>query len=116
MAHERRLRSEDRMSTNVEALQSGDITKIGVGIIIALVVIGALLSLVITAIIGRLIILVVVVALGVFVWAQRSSIQNKVDDVKHGHVSSCQFDKTFFGVHVTAPQSLVAECMKNLSK
>ena len=84
--------------SSVEALQSTDITKIGIGVIIALVVIGALISLVVTAIVGRLIILVVVVVLGFFVWQQRSSIQNKVDDFKNGHVASCQFDKSFFGI------------------
>ena len=103
------------MST-VEALQSTDVTKIGIGVIIALVVVGALMSLVITAIVGRLIILVVVIGLGVFVWQQRASIQSKVDDFKHGHVASCQFDKTFFGIHVKAPASLVAECEQNLKK
>ena len=102
--------------SHVEALQSTDITKIGIGIIVALVVIGALISIVVTAIIGRLIILVVVVVLGVLVWAQRSSIQNKVDDFKAGHVQSCQFDKSFFGIHVKAPQSLVNECEANLKK
>ena len=102
--------------SHVEALQSTDITKIGIGVIVALVVIGALISLVVTAIIGRLIILVVVIALGIFVWSERSSIQNKVDDFKNGHVASCQFDKTFFGIHVQAPASLVAECEKNLRK
>ena len=77
---------------------------------------GALFSLIVTAIIGRLIILVVVVALGIFVWTERTSIQNKVDDFKNGHVASCQFDKTFFGIHVKAPASLVADCEKNLKK
>ena len=101
---------------NVEALQSTDVTKIGIGVIVALVVLGVLASLIVTAIVGRLIILVVVVALGIFVWTQRTSIQNKVDDFKHGHVASCQFDKTFFGIHVKAPASLVAECEKNLKK
>lgn len=97
-------------------MQTSDITKIGIGVIIALVVIGALLSIVITAIVGRIILLVVVVALGVFVWVQRGSVQSKVDDFKNGHVASCQFDKTFFGIHVKAPASLVSECEKNLKK
>jgi hypothetical protein len=100
--------------TSVEALQSSDITKIGIGVIVALVVIGALISMVITAIVGRLVILVIVVALGAFVWVQRTSIENKVTDFKNGHVASCQFDKSFFGAHVKAPASLVAECEKNV--
>jgi hypothetical protein len=102
--------------TSVQSLQTSDITKIGIGVIIALVVIGALLSLVITAIIGRLILLVIVVALAAFVWVQRGTVQDKVDDFKNGHVASCQFDKTFFGIHVKAPSKLVAECEQNLKK
>ena len=100
----------------VEALQTTDITKIGIGIIVALIVIGVLISVVVTAIIARLVILAVVVVLAVVVWVQRSSIQNKVDDFKAGHVQSCQFDKSFFGIQVKAPQSLVSECQAHLTK
>lgn len=102
--------------SSVEALQSTDVTKIGIGVIVGLVVLGALVSLVVTAIVGRLIVLVVVVVLGIFVWQQRGAIQTKVDDFKKGHVATCQFDKTFFGIHVKAPASLIAECQKNLAK
>jgi hypothetical protein len=86
----------------VEALDAGDITKIGVGVIIALVVIGILLSLVITAIVGRIIILVVVVVLAVWVWQQRSSIEDKIG--KH------QCSLTFFGMHLDPPDSLNKYC------
>ena len=76
------------------ALDAGSITTIGVGAIIALVVIGILLSLVVTAIVGRIIILVVVVLLCVFVWQQRSrSIENEgqraqvqPDLLRHAHL------------------------------
>ena len=85
-----------------EALDAGNITKIGVGVIIALVVIGILLSLLITAIIGRIIIFVVVVLLAVFVWQQRSSIENKIDQHK------CNL--TFFGMHLDPPDSLHKIC------
>ena len=40
---------------SVEALSSNDVTKVGIIVIVALVVIGALLSLVISAIVGRII-------------------------------------------------------------
>jgi uncharacterized metal-binding protein len=89
------------------ALNSDQIGKIGIGIIIALVVLGALLSLVITAIVGRLVILVVVVALGVVVWQQRTDIKNKVDD--------CKLNATFFGVHVSAPKDVLAACQHRSS-
>lgn len=88
--------------TSVVALNSDQIGKIGIGTIIALVVIGALLSLVIKAVVGRIVILVVVVALGVLVWQQRATIQD--------HVDKCKLDMTFMGVHVKAPKDVVAKC------
>ena len=84
------------------ALDSSQITKIGVITIIALVVIGFVLSLIITAVIGRIIIVVVVVALGVLVWQQRSSIQD--------HVKKCELDMSFLGVHVDAPKDVHEHC------
>ena len=87
------------------ALDSGQITKIGVGVIIGLVVVGILLSLIITAIVGRVIILVVVVVLGIFVWQQRSSIED--------HVKKCQLSMTFFGVHVNAPKDVRQHCVSH---
>ena len=88
--------------THVEALNSGDITKIGVGVIVALVVIGILLSLLVTAIVGRLILAVVVIVLGAFVWQQRTSIENKIDK------RDCNF--SFFGYHFDPPDSLKQYC------
>jgi hypothetical protein len=86
----------------VHALESSDIGKIGVGVIIAIVVIGALLSLVITALVGRVIILIIVVALGIFVWQQRTSIED--------HVKKCELNMTFVGIHVHAPESVRKAC------
>lgn len=94
------LRSEGM--TFVRAIDSSQITKIGVGTIIGLVVVGILLSLVITAVVGRIIILVVVVGLGILVWQQRTTIEN--------HVKKCQLDTTFLGVHVGAPRDVQAHC------
>jgi hypothetical protein len=84
------------------ALDAGDVTKIGIGAIVAIVVIGILLSMLITALIGRVIVLIVVVLLAVFVWVQRSSIEDKI------HEHKCHF--TFFGVHLDPPQSLQKYC------
>lgn len=84
------------------ALQTGDITKIGIGVIIGLVVLGFLLSLIITAVVGRIIILVVVVGLGIWVWQQRTSIKDDIDN--------CHLSGTFFGIHVSAPDSVVRHC------
>ena len=85
-----------------EALQSGDITKIGIGVIVALVVIGFLLSMIITALVGRIIILVVVVGLGIWVWQQRTSLKDDIDN--------CHLSGSFFGIHVSAPASVVEHC------
>ena len=90
--------------TQVAALNAGDITKIGIGVIVALVVIGFLLSLVITAIIGRSVIIVIVVVLAVVVWQQRSSIHDKISKNK------CDLSATFFGVHLDAPNDVKSYC------
>jgi protein-S-isoprenylcysteine O-methyltransferase Ste14 len=90
--------------SSVEALNSNDITRIGVIVIVALVLVGALLSIVITALVGRLIILVVVVVLGVLVWQQRTHLKDQFDE--------CKVQATFFGVHFDAPQSLIDDCRK----
>lgn len=88
----------------VEALNAGDITKIGVIVIIVVVLIGVLLSIIITRLIARLVVLVVVVALAIFVWQQRGHVQDSFD--KH----TCDLNATFFGVHLDAPQSLKDAC------
>ena len=88
----------------VEALSSSDVTKVGIIVIVALVVFGALLSIVITAIVGRIIVLVVVVALGVLVWQQRTHVKDQID--------KCDLSVSFFGVHIDAPESVVTECLK----
>jgi ABC-type iron transport system FetAB permease component len=92
------------MTGSVEALGAGDITKVGIGVIVALVVIGFVLSLIISALIGRLIILVVVVALGILVWTQRTHVENSFD--KH----KCDLNATFFGIHLNAPDSVKQAC------
>jgi protein-S-isoprenylcysteine O-methyltransferase Ste14 len=86
----------------VEALNSNDITKVGVVVIVALVVIGILLSLVISALIARVVIIVVVVGLSVLVWQQRTHIKDKFD--------KCETQATFFGIHLDAPKSIQEKC------
>lgn len=84
------------------ALSSDNITKIGLIVIVALLAVGLLLSVVITALIARIIIALVVVGLAVFVWQQRTHIKDQFD--------KCNFSATFFGVHLDAPQSLENHC------
>ena len=92
------------------ALQSNNITTIGIGVIVGLVVLGFLLSLVLTAVVARIVILVVVVVAGVLVWQQRSHIQDKIN--KH----DCNLSATFFGIHVDAPDDVVRACQQQLSR
>jgi hypothetical protein len=86
----------------VEALSFSDITKVGVVVIVALVLIGALLSIVITAIVGRIIVAVVVVVLAVLVWQQRGHVKDQIE--------SCHPSATFFGVHIDTPDSVQRKC------
>jgi hypothetical protein len=88
--------------SSLAALDSTDVGKIGVGIIIGLVVLGALLSIIVTKIIGRLIILAVVVGLAIFVWQQRSTVED--------HVNKCDWSVSFFGFDVQVPQSVKDKC------
>ncbi|MDT4920010.1 MAG: hypothetical protein QOI15_912 [Pseudonocardiales bacterium] len=88
------------------ALSSDNITQIGLIVIVALVVIGAILSFVITALVARIVILVLVVGLAVVVWQQRTHLKDKFD--------KCELQATFFGVHFDAPDSVVQHCQKRL--
>ena len=83
-------------------MDSDQIGKVGIGVIVALIVVGVVLSFVITALVWRLIILAVVVVVGIFVWQQRSSIQD--------HVKKCDLNMSFFGIDVHAPSDVVARC------
>ena len=89
---------------SVAALDSNRITTIAVGATIALVVVGLLLGLVISALIGRLLILVVVAVLAGAVWQQRGSIEDKIN--------KCHLSGTYFGVHWQAPPDVVKQCQK----
>lgn len=89
---------------SLSALNSDQIGKIGIGAIVAVVVIGLLLGMIISAIVGRIIILVVVVALGAYIWQQRSSIED--------HVKKCELSMSFFGFHVNAPANVVQHCQQ----
>jgi hypothetical protein len=88
--------------SSTAALDSSQIGKIGIGAIVALVVVGVLLSLAITAVVGRLVIVAAVVVLGAVVWQQRTTIQD--------HVNKCELSMSFFGVAVHAPRQVVDEC------
>ena len=88
--------------TTVSALNSTDITKIGIGATAGLLIVGFLLSMVLTALVARLIILIVVVGLSVLIWQQRAVIED--------HVKKCQLSMSFVGITVHAPKNVVAAC------
>jgi hypothetical protein len=87
---------------SLSALNSDQIGKIGIGAIVAVVVIGLLLGMIISAIVGRIIILVIVVALGAYIWQQRATIED--------HVKKCDLNMSFFGVDVHAPADVIQQC------
>jgi hypothetical protein len=86
----------------VEALSASEITKVGVVLTVALILIGLLLSIVITKLVGRIIVLGIVVVLAVLVWQQRGHVENQIDG------NSCH--PTFFGFHLDVPNSLAQKC------
>ena len=86
------------------ALNSSQIGTIGIGAIAAVVVVGLLLSLIISAVVGRIIVLVVMVVVGTVIWQQRATIESRV--------KKCQLDMTFMGIHVHAPADVRAQCKK----
>lgn len=92
------------MTTTVQAIGSDDITKIGVGVIVVLVILGVIAVSLISAIIGRAIVLVVVVVLAVLVWQQRTHVENSINN------HACNLNATFFGVHLDAPQDVEKAC------
>lgn len=92
------------MATTVQAIDAGDITTIGIVLIIALVVIGVLLSLVITALLGRVVILVAVIVLAAFVWQQRGHVKDEIS------TKICNTKPTFFGIHLDAPDTVKQAC------
>ena len=86
----------------IEALDAGDVTKLGVGIIIALIVLGLIISMLITKLVVRVIVAVAVVVLAFVVWQQRTSIEHRIDHHK------CSFE--FLGVHLDPPDQLNRAC------
>ncbi len=97
------------MPGTVEALSAGNITTVGTGVIIAIVVIGALLALLVTRLLMRVFLLVVVVVLAALVWQQRGHVENEVNK------KACNLNATFFGIHVDAPDSVKRACRDHTS-
>ena len=92
------------------ALNSSQIPNIGIGMVIAIAVVALLLVVFLSSLVARVLILVIAVALGVFVWQQRTVIKDKISTDK------CQLNTTFFGIHVKAPADVVQACQKQLNR
>jgi multisubunit Na+/H+ antiporter MnhE subunit len=92
------------------ALNAGQVPNIGTGLLVGIVVVGLLLAIFITSLVARIVIVVVVIALGAYVWQQRTVIQNRISKDK------CQLNTTFFGIHVKAPTDVVKACQQQLSR
>jgi hypothetical protein len=89
-------------AVQVQALDESTVKNAAIGIIVVLLVVGIGLSLIIQAIVGRIIVLVVAIVLGIVVWSQRSSLENKV--------KNCDTNVSFFGYHVQLSKSVKAHC------
>ena len=59
---------------------------------------------ILTSLVVRVVIVVIAVALGIYVWQQRSVIESRISKDK------CQLNTTFFGIHVKAPNDVVQAC------
>ena len=86
----------------VQALDAGQITPLGLGVIAVLIILGVVISAVVTALVVRIVVLVAVVVLAVVVWQQRSAIEHRVSEHR------CSF--SFFGVHLDPPDHLKRVC------
>lgn len=85
-----------------EALDAGQITPIGLGVIAALIVLGLLISAIVTGLIVRIVVALVVVVLAFLVWQQRGKIEHRIAQHR------CNF--SFFGVHLSPPDHLKQVC------
>lgn len=91
----------------VEIAFSTDQAKaVAIGVILGIVVIGALLSFVVSKLVGRLIVAAVVVGLGIFVWTQRADIED----------SAKKCDAKFLGIHLTPSNTQVKQHCQQLSQ
>ena len=83
-------------------LSTDQIGTIAVVAIVAIVVIGLILGLVMNKAIGRVVLAIIVVGLGVVVWTQRQSLQDRAN--------KCDANVSFFGFHVNLSSSAQSRC------
>ncbi len=88
-----------------QALDTSQAKTLGIGVIVALLVIGAIISALVTAILARIVVLVVVVVLAVVVWTQRADIES----------AAKKCDAKFFGVHLTPSNADLKKKCQNVT-
>jgi hypothetical protein len=93
-------RYRDRVSE--VALSTDQIGTLAIGVIVGVVLLGFVVGLIVNAIIARIVIALVVIGLGVLVWTQRTSLENRV--------KNCDTNVSFFGFHTTLSTATQARC------
>lgn len=88
------------------ALDTDQAATIAILVIVGILVIGALISFIITAIVWRVIVIVAVLALAGVVYGQRASIES----------SAKNCDATFFGAHLTPSSPTVKKHCQQISR
>jgi hypothetical protein len=88
-----------------QAFDTDQAKALGIGIVIAVIVIGLIAALLVRAIVGRIIALVVMVAIAALVWTQRASIE----------AAAKKCDATFFGIHLTPSDSQLKQKCQELT-
>jgi type II secretory pathway pseudopilin PulG len=84
------------------ALDTNQAQTISVLAIVAIVVVGLLLSIVLTKIIARILLAAAVIALGLFLWTQRQTIEQRIN--------RCDSNVTFLGIDLTLSSSAEQRC------
>ncbi|HEV7193043.1 MAG TPA: hypothetical protein VGN35_07525 [Jatrophihabitantaceae bacterium] len=92
------------------ALNAKQVPNIGIGAVIAVAVVALLLVVFLSSLVIRVVVVVLAVALGAYVWQQRTVIANRITKDK------CQLNTTFLGLHVKAPEDVVKACQQRLSR
>ncbi|MDP9093184.1 MAG: hypothetical protein M3N95_09665 [Actinomycetota bacterium] len=93
---------------NAIALTASQVPNIGTGLLIGLVVVGIVIALIVSSFVSRIVIAAIVLALGTYVWQQRTVIEHRITKDK------CQLSTTFFGIHVKAPADVVQACQSRV--
>lgn len=84
------------------ALDTNQAQTIGVLAIVGVVVVGLLVSLVVTAVVGRVVLAVVVIGLGALLWTQRQTIEHRIN--------KCDTNVTFLGIDLQLSASAEQHC------